>query len=199
MSRVAPTPSALPEYGESAGRVLDVAERLMQQRGFNGFSYADIATELGVTKPSLHYHFATKADLGVAVISRYTAGFDLALRGLAGLAPREQLAGYAACYRAVLAQDRMCLCGMLAAEFATLPAPMQAAVFEFFAHSEVWLQDVLRAGQQDGTLHWHGSALDAARMIIDCLEGSLLVARPRGDLSRFDHAAESLLATLTNS
>jgi len=47
-----------------------VAERLVQVRGFNGFSYADIAAELHITKASLHYHFATKADLGEALIAR---------------------------------------------------------------------------------------------------------------------------------
>ena len=48
----------------TASRILDVAERLAQTQGYNGFSYADIAAELGITKASLHYHFASKADLG---------------------------------------------------------------------------------------------------------------------------------------
>ena len=38
----------------TAEQILDVAERLVQQRGFNAFSYADGASELGVTKPSVH-------------------------------------------------------------------------------------------------------------------------------------------------
>jgi TetR/AcrR family transcriptional repressor of nem operon len=54
------------------GRILDTAERLVQTRGFNGFSYADVATELGVTKASLHYHFPGKAELGEALVARYT-------------------------------------------------------------------------------------------------------------------------------
>src|SRR5215211_135610 len=49
---------------DTADRILDLAERLVQTRGFNGFSYADIASELGLTKASLHYHFPTKAELG---------------------------------------------------------------------------------------------------------------------------------------
>ena len=62
-----------------ADRILDVAERLAQTRGFNGFSYADVADELGVTKASLHYHFASKADLGGALLDRYQQGFVGAL------------------------------------------------------------------------------------------------------------------------
>src|SRR5262249_60601726 len=64
-------------------RVLDVAERLAQTRGFNGFSYADIAAEVGITTASLHYHFPAKADLGRALVERYTDGFQSALAAIA--------------------------------------------------------------------------------------------------------------------
>ena len=64
---------------DTAQRILDVAERLVQTQGFNGFSYADISAQLGNTKASLHYHFATKAGLGSALITRYSAGFRRAL------------------------------------------------------------------------------------------------------------------------
>src|SRR2546429_2510720 len=82
---------------DTATRILDVAERLAQVRGFNGFSYADIAAELGITKAALHYHFAGKADLGEALIGRYAARFGEALAGIdAGTsAAAAQLRGYA--------------------------------------------------------------------------------------------------------
>jgi hypothetical protein len=49
-------------------RILDVAERLVQTRGHNGFSYADVASELGITRAALHYHYPGKAELGEALI-----------------------------------------------------------------------------------------------------------------------------------
>jgi TetR/AcrR family transcriptional repressor of nem operon len=67
---------------DTATRILDVAERLVQRRGFNGFSYADVAAELGITTASLHYHYAGKADLGQALIDRYAARFMAALADL---------------------------------------------------------------------------------------------------------------------
>src|SRR3954452_7448905 len=57
---------------DTASRILDISERLVQSRGFNGFSYADVASELAVTKASLHYHYPGKAELGEALIARYT-------------------------------------------------------------------------------------------------------------------------------
>ena len=64
---------------DTSQRILDTAERLVQTRGFNGFSYADIATTLGVTKASLHYHFPAKAKLGQRLIERYEKNFLAAL------------------------------------------------------------------------------------------------------------------------
>ena len=63
-------------------RILDIAERLAQTRGFNGFSYADIAAELNVSTASLHYHFAGKAELGRALIARYAERFNDMLAGI---------------------------------------------------------------------------------------------------------------------
>ena len=102
----------------TATRILDEAERLAQTRGFNGFSYADVAAAVGTTKAALHYHFPTKADLGRALIERYAARFFAALAeiGASGDAEPEQLRRYATLYGDVLRQDRLCLCGMLAAE-----------------------------------------------------------------------------------
>jgi len=187
----------------TAVRILDVAEQLVQVRGFNGFSYADIAAELGITKAALHYHFAGKADLGEALIARYASRFaealaaiDAAADGSAGAA-RARLAAFADLYTEVLRNRRMCLCGMLAAEYPTLPVPMQDAVLRFFDDSEAWLDSVLESGRADGSLSFAGPAPEAARMIIGSLEGAMLVARPYGDVSRFQAAAANLLAGLT--
>ena len=65
-----------PQRGQDTStRILDVAERLVQVRGFNGFSYADVAGELNITKASLHYHFAGKAELGEALIAAVRGPF----------------------------------------------------------------------------------------------------------------------------
>ena len=68
-----------PEPADTATRILDLAEELVQTRGFSGFSYADIAARLDVTPASLHYHYGSKADLGEALIRRYRTRFMSAL------------------------------------------------------------------------------------------------------------------------
>jgi TetR/AcrR family transcriptional repressor of nem operon len=183
----------------TATQILDVAERLAQVRGFNGFSYADIAAELGISKAALHYHFASKADLGEALIGRYAARFSEALAAIdaAALAAPAKLRDYAELYVDVLRNQRMCLCGMLAAEYPTLPDAMRASVVSFFDDNQTWLQHVLEQGRSDSSLHFSGSTRDVARMIISCLEGAMLVTRPYSDVPRFQDAAASLMESLT--
>jgi TetR/AcrR family transcriptional repressor of nem operon len=184
---------------DTPARILDSAERLVQIRGFNGFSYADVASELKVTKASLHYHFPGKAELGEALVERYAARFADALSAIdrrGGDAPAK-LEAYANIYADVLRDRRMCLCGMLAAEYETLPEPMRKAIIGFFDDSEVWLTNVLEQGQGEGTLHLTGSASDEAQAIVSGLEGALLVARPYGDVARFQAAATRLLGSLS--
>lgn len=186
---------------DTSSRILDIAERLVQSRGFNAFSYADVATELGVTKASLHYHFPGKAELGEALIARYSARFAEALRAIDERdadAPA-RLDAYAGIYAGVLRDRRMCLCGMLAADYDTLPKPMREAVIRFFDDNEAWLTHVLEQGEEAGVLRLDGSASEVAQAIVSGLEGALLIARPYGDVARFQAAATRLLASLASA
>lgn len=177
-------------------QILDIAQRLVQTRGFNAFSYADIAVALRVSKASLHYHFVSKAELGVRLIERYEDGFERTLGeiDLAGGGPAAKLRRYADIYAKVLADERMCLCGMLAAEFVTLPKAMQTALDGYFQLNERWLVTVLEEGREAGSLRFNGSAADVAQYIIGSLEGSMMMARSHGGMARFDAATRRLLA-----
>jgi TetR/AcrR family transcriptional regulator, transcriptional repressor for nem operon len=187
------------EQPRTPERILDVAERLVQVRGFNNFSYADIAGELGITKASLHYHYPGKAELGQALITRYSERFAQALAQIDEELPdaRAKLEAYANLYAGVLRNERMCMCGILAAEYQTLPAAMQQEVIRFFDENQRWLAKVLGDGKAKGTLSYSGRAEDVAQGILSTLEGAMLVARPYGDLARFDAAAKQLLSGLS--
>ncbi|HEY1714022.1 MAG TPA: TetR/AcrR family transcriptional regulator [Solirubrobacteraceae bacterium] len=182
-------------------RILETAERLVQTRGFNGFSYADVASELGVTKASLHYHFPGKAELGDALVGRYTERFAAELQRIDAerLPPSAKLAAYAAIYADVLREDRMCLCGMLAAEYETLPVTMRDAILRFFDHNQMWLRTVMEDGRADNSMRFDGTAEDGAQTILGGLEGAMLVARPYHDMARFQAAATRLIAGVSGA
>jgi TetR/AcrR family transcriptional repressor of nem operon len=183
---------------DTAARILDIAERLIQVRGYNGFSYADIAATMGLTKASLHYHFPSKAELGRRLMERYTETFVAALARIdrnSG-AVREKLKSYVGIYSDVLANNRMCLCGMLAAEYATLPKSVKSEVTRFFDANEAWLTAVLEQGRRSAGLKLAGPSRETARLMIATLEGAMMVARTYGEAERFERAAARLLADI---
>jgi TetR/AcrR family transcriptional repressor of nem operon len=51
--------------------IMDAAERRIQQGGFGGFSFREIAADVGIKSSSVHYHFPTKDELAAAVIRRW--------------------------------------------------------------------------------------------------------------------------------
>ncbi len=181
-----------------ADNILDVAEQLAQTRGFNGFSYADIAAKLLVTKASLHYHYRSKAELGRALIARYHVAFDEALARIES-GPGDaagKLQRYVDLFYSVLVEDRMCLCGMFAAEYATLSEPMKQELRAFFDANERWLTALLDDGRRSGKLVFREPARERARLLVGALEGAMLVARIYDDGARFRSAAQHVLADL---
>ena len=180
-----------------SGRILDIAERLVQSRGFNAFSYADIAEALKITKASLHYHFPSKAKLGERLLERYRESFLAALQTIDRETSdeREALRRYVRIYDDIIAKDRMCLCGMHAADYATLPKLMRDGVRRFFDANEAWLAALLDRGRTRKRLAFAGSPQDASRAFTGALEGAMLLARSYGDPERFRSAAELLLAS----
>jgi TetR/AcrR family transcriptional repressor of nem operon len=92
--------------------------------------------------------------------------------------------------------NRMCLCGMLAAEYATLPAEMQDQLRRFFDANEVWLAAVLEDGRRAGEFAFRGPAKQRARIVLGALEGAMLVACAYKDGRRFQSAAKQVLADL---
>ena len=179
-------------------QILDVAQDLVQTRGFNAFSYTDISKALNISNAGLHYHFPSKADLGNSLIARYEDRFLQALNAIdaGGGTMTEQFRAFVGIYADVLAARHMCLCGMLAAEFETLPQTMQSALDHFFEVIEVWLEAVLEQGRRDGEFSFDEPACEVAQFAISTLEGAMILARSHGTQDRFRTAARRLIAGL---
>lgn len=175
---------------ETAEQILDLAETLIQTRGYSAFSYQDIADALGIRKASIHYHFASKADLGIAVVNRYIDRFDAALAEVAGDEQQSSMAMldmYVQPYLAFArAPDRVCLCGAMAGEMMALPQELRARVDHFFRTHQAWLTKLLKRGVARGEFHLIAPPAKVARSIFAGLQGALLVKRATGDLSQIN-------------
>ena len=180
-------------------QILTSAQRLVQQRGFNGFSYADIAEEVGIRKPSLHHHFPSKVDLGMALIENYTFQLEKELHRITALPATAdaKLEAYMALYRASLDANCMCLGGMLASDAMTLDAGILPGLKRFFDLNVKWLTGILSEGRSGQLFDLSGAIESHARMLLSALQGALMIARATGDATAFDQTTASLLANFT--
>lgn len=179
--------------------ILSVAQDLVQTKGYNGFSYRDIAAAIGIKSASIHYHFPTKGDLGRDVTARYSDAFAQALQALLEStdSTHERIEGYAALFRTTLVeQNRLCMCGVLAGEVETVPDDVKVEVARFFEAQTLWLESVLQAGIDNGEILSCKDTKTWAVTILSSLEGGMLVARGSGDSKHFDLVKENLLKVL---
>lgn len=176
-------------------RILRSAQLLAQQRGFNAFSYADIAAGVGVRKASIHHHFPSKDDLELALVQRYREQFAAQLERIDrehSTAPR-RLRGYALLYRSTLESGAICLCGMMASDIQTLPEALRAPLRGFFDEQVGWLARTLETGRKGGELAFLGSAVRRAQLLLATLQGGLIIAHASRDVGVFDALLDDLL------
>ena len=182
-----------PHSDATADLILDVAQELLQTRGYNGISYQDIAEQVGIRKASIHHHFATKAELGVKLLCRYRRQWHAFLAGVdeSTAGPWEKLDQYLdpvpASHRTARTGDRACLCGILGAEFAALAPELQHEVQGFFRDNEThgWPPCTVQQARR-AEFRFQGDAASEAAVIFACLEGSLIVARAARNPLQFD-------------
>lgn len=189
--------STSPAKGDTKQRILQLATELIRARGFHGFTFHDVAAELGTSHVAVHHHYKTKALLVDAAVRAYTERFVAELDAIAGseASAAQQLRRYAKLFEtAGDDDDRICLCGALAAEIATLPEPVPASVREFFQQNEAWLAKVL--AKQVGGRPTSARIQQLARSFLALLEGAMLGARAFGDRSRIQSAAQLWLDAL---
>ena len=151
-------------------------------------SFQDIASEVGIKKPSIIHHFPTKAELGVAIIRRYRDTFASQLQQISmdpAKSSWDALEFYFSPYLFLASTpDKVCLCGALAGEIPALPETMRVEVKQFIEAHQRWLEEILREGVERGELVLIDSPKSLSRVIFNSLQGSLLVRRSTEDVSQ---------------
>ena len=163
--------------------IMDLAESLIQEQGYNGFSYAHIAKELDVKNAAIHYHFPSKEALVSAVIQRYRDRFQLWINNarVKGLSPQEKLDWFFGIYTGTRADHgKVCLAGSLETEFNTLPDSLREQTQALTRELLTWLQATLQEGRDTNVFHFVGEPADKAAMILSSLQGGLQIARALG-------------------
>lgn len=164
---------------DTVNAIMDAAERRIREAGYSGFSFRDIAADVGVKSSSVHYHFPTKEALGAAVAARYTDRFAEAV-GQQVADGGDPVEAWRRAFRRALHDDgRMCLCGSLAVMSRDLSPEVAGEVRRFF---EFGVENLVA----------QGLTRERAMQVIATLEGAMLLANILGDTTAFDEATAAL-------
>lgn len=162
---------------DTVNAIMDAAERRIRMAGYGGFSFRDVAADVGVKSASVHYHFPTKDGLVAAVARRYNDRIIAAVeREREGGA--DAVRAWHSVFRKALAGG-MCLCGALGIASGDLSSESLAEVRRFF---EIAMDSLMEGGL----------TRERAAQVLAILEGAILMASVRGDETLFDAATASL-------
>lgn len=184
-----------------ADEILRCARTLIVSGGYNGFSYADISSVVGIRNASIHHHFPNKSDLVRKLVEQYrqetAAGLAELERNISD--PLEQLRAYIGYWEGCIADAThpFCVCALLATEIPVLPESVVLEVRAHFQSLSDWLTAVLERGAAQGRLVLTGTAHTNAEMFIATVHGAMLSARAYGDAAAFGAITRPMLERIT--
>jgi TetR/AcrR family transcriptional repressor of nem operon len=188
--------------GDTAERIMNVAHKLLAERGFSAFSYADIAEAIHIRKPSIHHHFPTKTALVVAVLRRHKLRMEEAHTWLDQniSSPVERLEKYVgyweACIRSMT--EPFCIAALLGAELPSLPEEIQIEVGKHFVCLREWIAKTMEAGVEQKTIRLQGTADLEAEMLMAAVHGAMISARVNNSSILFQQIAAKAMQRLSD-
>jgi AcrR family transcriptional regulator len=177
--------------------ILENALDLLLSRSWSGFSYQDLSERLGITKASIHYHFRTKEDLGVALLEMFASGGEFCVGDRVGrCTPRESLDAFFGMAGEMLAPTgKICPVGALQAEYSVIPDRVRAKLDEVCRQHAEKLAEALEEARSQDLVSFQGTAVDQASMLTSAVQGALQQSRHRGP-EHYQRVVEQLKSSM---
>ena len=171
--------------------ILDAAERAVRIKGYNGFSFDQIAREVGIQKASIYYYFASKAELVTAVFQRFSDMIGAVLQQIDREKPRagDRLLAYIDASRDLLeGGESVCLSIALNVNQESLQPPVIEGLKKFHHMNVDWLTATFELGQRDGSITNIGDPAVEATASLGIVDGAQIMARAMRDVAIYDNA-----------
>lgn len=182
--------------------ILDIAQELIQKKGINGMSYADISKAVNIKKASIHHHFPTKEDLVNCLVEKFCGEFKTLVDEILSsqVKAKTKLQKFLHLFEETVMQgnnDRACLCGMLCAEFLSISEETADSVRGFLDISRTAISQILEQGVEEKSFSICGNIKDTSDLFIAAIEGGIFLSRIDGGPKRFSKLMHQLEKTIT--
>lgn len=161
--------------------IVELADTLIRQKGYNAFSFYDISGRIGIKTASVHYYFPAKSDLGVAVIEAHIENLGEVIRQYQNKTPGKKLDRFLAIYSRIKKENKVCLVGSLATDFNTLDRKVQEKLKSFSEVMLGWVSDFLEEGKAKGVFEFEGDSRTKALMVISNMLAIVQLSRLTGN------------------
>jgi AcrR family transcriptional regulator len=160
--------------------IVDTADQLIRKKGYNAFSFHDIARVVGIKTASVHYHFPTKTELGLGVLSGQLEAVEALKKSTAGRSAGVRLKAFLSIYTQARTENKICVVGSLGSDFNTLEEPIRRALKKLTAVILAWVTDILEEGRRKKEFHFEGAPRTKALMIVTNMLAALQLTRLTG-------------------
>ncbi|KAF2333954.1 TetR/AcrR family transcriptional regulator [Flavobacterium nitrogenifigens] len=175
--------------------IIDKADQFIRDKGYNAFSFKDISNDIGIKTASIHYHFPTKSDLGVATIKEHIARCEGLKRKVAHESPLVKLQAFLEVQTQIKKENKVCIVGSLATDLNTLDNSIKVELQTFAQIVINWLTEILVEGKELKQFAYEMLPRTKAIMIITNMVAIVQLSRLTSD-DDFELVKETILTEL---
>ena len=175
--------------------IIDTADQLIRSKGFNAFSFKDISNKIGIKTASIHYHFPTKSDLGIATIKEHIERFEHLKKEFADKSPLQKLNGFLSIYSQIKSENKVCLVGSLATDLNTVDHNIKSELQTFAELVLLWITEILAEGKKQKVFEFNTIPRTKALLIITNILAIVQLSRLTND-EDFEIVREAIIKDL---
>jgi len=160
------------------GQIIQVATDFIKKYGYDSFSYKDLSEAVGITKATLHHHFAKKEDLGIAVLQVIQGQLEYLKEKTFEIEDsKERLTFMFECMKGTVQEKDICPISSMQAEFNVIPDSLRGKISEISTFEVDLLTQILEVGKKDGSFHFEGDAKNTALIMMTSYKGAIMYSR----------------------
>ncbi|MFC0344354.1 TetR/AcrR family transcriptional regulator [Epilithonimonas hispanica] len=182
---------------ETKQLIVGTANNLLIERGFNAFSYKNISEQIGIKTSSIHYHFPSKTDLGIALIKSHHEILKKTIEKNNEKTPLEKLKKLFLYYERLAIAHKVCIIGAFTSDINTLEESVRGEILTFANSVVDWANSILEEGQRQNVFKQLFNTQLKAKLLIANLMSLVQLARIEKNNHSFEQMMEMILDDLT--
>lgn len=183
---------------DTRSEIINIADALIRAKGYNAFSFSDIGKQLNIKNASIHYHFPTKTDLGVAIIAQHQKQLSEVIKRNQDNDCLKKLGAFFSIYTIAKSENKICLVGSLATDLYTVEPAIQDELKKLVKHILEWVTAILEEGRAKNVFYFDIDARTKALMIITNMLAAVQLTRLTTKKD-FEKIKETIINDLTNN